>query len=130
MNTHQPTERSRRPRAAQFIKGVQRARARTTFVRVVARQLNQIAPGTVRVHTTPTTHHGRETRAVVLYGEAGALPTTAEQRRAAYGLISRAFPEADWTRARTYDARTGVLAADEPTAPAALGLDTAPEARQ
>ncbi|MFD5591971.1 hypothetical protein [Streptomyces griseorubiginosus] len=130
MNTHQPTERSRRPRAAQFIKGVQRARARTTFVRVVARQLDHIAPGTIRVHTTPTTHHGRETRAVVLYAAAGALPTTAEQRRAAYGLLSRAFPEADWNRARTYDAATGVLAADEPTAPAELGLDTAPEARQ
>ncbi|MFI2037575.1 hypothetical protein ACH470_23450 [Streptomyces bottropensis] len=129
MNTPQPTQR-RRPRAVLAIKGARNAHARTTFVRVVARQLNQIAPGTVRVHTMPTTRHGRETRAVVLYAEAGALHTTAEQRRAAYGLLSRAFPEADWTRARTYDARTGVLVADEPTAPAALGLDTAPEARQ
>ncbi|MDW4905063.1 hypothetical protein RB628_06810 [Streptomyces sp. ADMS] len=127
MNTPQPTQR-RRPRAVLAIKGARAARARTTFVRVVARQLNQIAPGTLRVHTVPTTHHGRETRAVVLYAEASALDTTAEQRRAAYGLLSRAFPEADWTRARTYDARTGVLVADEPTAPAAL--DTAPEARQ
>lgn len=129
MNTPQRTEH-RRPRAVLAIKGARAARARTTFVRVVGRQLNQIAPGTIRVHTTPTTHHGRETRAVVLYAEAGALPTTAEQRRAAYGLLSRAFPEADWTRARTYNARTGVLAVDEPVAPAALGLDTAPEARQ
>lgn len=129
MNTPQPTQH-RRPRAVLAIKGARAARARTTFVRVVARQLNQIAPGTVRVHTMPTTHHGRETRAVVLYAVAGALDTTAEQRRAAYGLLSRAFPEADWTRARTYDARTGVLVADEPTAPAALGLDTAPQARQ
>ncbi|MDX2986322.1 hypothetical protein [Streptomyces caniscabiei] len=129
MNTPQPTQR-RQPRAVLAIKGARNARARTTFVRVVTRQLNQIAPGTVRVHTMPTTHHGRDPRAVVLYAEAGALDTTAEQRRAAYGLLSRAFPEADWTRARTYDARTGVLVADEPTAPAALGLNTAPEARQ
>ncbi|MEV7991593.1 hypothetical protein AB0O67_06665 [Streptomyces sp. NPDC086077] len=127
MNTPQIT---RRPRAVLAIKGAQRARARTRFVRVVARQLDQIAPGTIRVHTTPTTHHGRATRAVVLYSASGTLPTTREQRSAAYGLLSRAFPEADWDRARTYDAATGVLAVDEPTAPAALGLDAVEGAAQ
>ncbi|ALM38202.1 MULTISPECIES: hypothetical protein [Streptomyces] len=122
MNTHQVTQ-PRRPRAVLAIKGAQAARARARFVAVVARQLHQIAPGTVRVHTVPTTHHGRATRAVVLYSAAGVLPTTAEQRAAAYGLLTRAFPEADWDRARTYDATSGVLVVDEPVAPAALGLD-------
>ncbi|MEV0553169.1 hypothetical protein AB0I27_06875 [Streptomyces sp. NPDC050597] len=129
MNTPQRTDRPV-PRAPLAIKGAHAARRRTQFVAVIARQLNVIAAGTVRVHTVPTTHHGRETRAVVLYSATGVQATTQEQRSAAYGLLNRAFPDADWTRARTYDARTGVLAVDEPTAPAALGLDTAPEARR
>ncbi|WP_326728815.1 hypothetical protein [Streptomyces phaeochromogenes] len=129
MTTPQRTDRPV-PRAPLAIKGAHAARRRTQFVAVIARQLNVIAAGTVRVHTVPTTHHGRETRAVVLYCATGVQATTREQRSAAYGLLNRAFPEADWTRARTYDARSGVLAVDEPTAPAALGLDIAPEARQ
>ncbi|MEU0458681.1 hypothetical protein ABZ322_38235 [Streptomyces sp. NPDC006129] len=129
MNTPQPTERPAL-RAALAIKGAHAARRRTQFVAVLARQLDAIAPGTVRVHTAPTMHHGRQTRAVVLYSAAGVLAATREQRSAAYGLLGRAFPDADWSRARTYDAATGVLAVDEPIAPAELGLDTAPEARQ
>jgi hypothetical protein len=125
------TQRTQGPRAVLAIKGAQAARRRTQFVAVVARQLDAIAPGTVRVHTAPTTHFGRETRVVVLFSASGdVLPTTREQRSAAYGLLGRAFPDADWSRARTYNAGTGVLAVDEPVAPAELGLDTAPEARQ
>ncbi|MFF4751793.1 hypothetical protein [Streptomyces sp. NPDC001270] len=120
--TTQPTHPLR---AAEAILGARRARQRTEFVRVIARQLAEIAPGTVRVHTLPTTHHGRVTRAVVFYSATGVLAATREQRSAVFGLLSRAFPAADWSRPRTYDARTGVLTVDEPTAPAALSLDTA-----
>ncbi|MFJ5999624.1 hypothetical protein [Streptomyces sp. NPDC092370] len=130
MNTPQRTERPAL-RAALGIKGARAARRRTQFVAVVARQLDEITPGTVRVHTAPTTHQGRKNRLVVLFSASGsALPTTREQRSAAYGLLGRAFPGADWSRPRTYDAATGVLAVDEPIAPAELGLDTAPGARQ
>ncbi|MFJ1731505.1 hypothetical protein [Streptomyces sp. NPDC088254] len=125
------SQRIQTPRVVLAIKGAQAARRRTRFVATVARQLDAIAAGTVRVHTAPTTHFGRETRLVVLFSRSGSvLPTTREQRSAAYGLLDRAFPGADWSRARTYDAATGVLAVDEPIAPAELGLDTAPEARQ
>lgn len=127
MNNPQPT---RIPRAALAIEGARAARARVRFVQVMARQLHLIARGTIRVHTVPTTHHGRATRAVILYSAAGVLPTTAEQRAAAYGLLTRAFPEADWSRGHTYDATTGELIVDEPTAPAELGLDTPGEHRQ
>jgi hypothetical protein len=115
----------RPPRAAQAIAGAHRARMRAKFVGIVAGQLDEIAAGTVRVHTLPLTHHGRETRAVVLYSTSGVLRTTAEQRAAAFGLLSRAFPVADWLRPRTYDARTGDLRIDEPSVPTALGVDTA-----
>lgn len=124
-------ERTQTSRAALAIKGARAARRRTQFVAVLARQLDVITPGTVRVHTAPTLHRGRKSRLVVLFSASGSvLPTTREQRSAAYGLLGRAFPDADWSRARTYDAGTGVLAVDEPITPAELGLDTAPEAHQ
>lgn len=128
VNTPQPT---RAPRAAQAILGARRARQRSQFVRVIARQLDEIAPGTVRVRTAPVTRDGRRRTWVVLDDAAGRpVEADREQHAAAYGLLSRAFPAADWSRPRAYDARTGVLAVDEPAAPAELGLGTAPEARR
>lgn len=127
MNTPQPT---RTPRAVQAVLGARRARQRTRFVRVIARQLDEIAPGTARVRTVPVTRDGRRRTWVVLDDAAGRpVEADLDATRAAYGLLRRAFPAADWTRARAYDATTGALALDEPTAPAALALDTTPEAR-
>jgi hypothetical protein len=80
----------------------------------------------------PVTHDGRRRTWVVLADADGRQisETDRDAHRAALGLLTRAFPLADWTKPRHYDARTGVLAVDEPVAPAELGLDTAPEARQ
>ncbi|MFI6371043.1 hypothetical protein [Streptomyces sp. NPDC050546] len=127
MNTPKRTE-SRAPRAAHALKGAAAARRRVEFVEVVARQLDQIAPGTVRVRVVPVTRDGRRRTWVVLDSANGPVGADREAHRAAYGLLTRAFPGADWNVARTYDARTGELSVDEPTAPVALGLDT-PEAR-
>ncbi|MGC0205258.1 hypothetical protein [Streptomyces levis] len=127
MNTPQPT---RVPRAVLAINGARAARRHTRFVRVVAAQLNEIAPGTVRVRVIPVTRDGRRRTWVVLDSNNGPVGADREQHAAAYGLLTRAFPGADWTRARTYDARTGLLAVDEPTAPAALALNSAEEAGQ
>ncbi|MYR46635.1 hypothetical protein GTW67_32440 [Streptomyces sp. SID5910] len=98
---------------------------------MMASQLDKIAPGTTRVRTVPVTRDDRRRTWVVLDDAAGR-PVAAglDAHRAAYGLVQRAFPLADWSVPRSYDARTGVLAVDEPTAPAELGLDTATEARQ
>ncbi|MEV7205750.1 MULTISPECIES: hypothetical protein [unclassified Streptomyces] len=127
MNAPQIT---RRPRAVLAIKGAQRARRRTRFVRAVARQLQEIAPGTVRVAVAPLVVESRPRTWVELVDADGrAVGTTREQHRAAFGLLSRAFPLADWTQPRAYDARTGVLAVDQLAAPADLGLDTVEGAR-
>lgn len=127
MNTPQPT---RTLRAAQAITGAHAARRRAEFVRIMASQLDQIAPGTARVRTVPVTRDGR-VRTWVILDDAAGRPVEADRdaHRAAHGLLTRAFPEADWTRPRTYDARTGVLAVNEPTAPAALGLTAEESAR-
>ncbi|MFD7994512.1 hypothetical protein [Streptomyces mexicanus] len=117
MNTPQST---RAPRAAQAIAGARRARQRTAFIRVVAAQLDQIAPGTVRVRTVPVTRDGRRRTYVVLDAVNGPAVADRDAHRAALGLLQRAFPLADWSRPRVYDARTGVLAVDAPTPPAAL----------
>lgn len=125
-----PERTHRRPRAVLAIKGAQRARARTRFVRVVARQLHQIAPGTVRVAVAPLVVNSRPRTWVELVDADGrSVGTTRDQAAAAHGLLSRAFPEADWTVPRVYDARTGDLAVDQLAAPAALGLDTVEGAR-
>jgi hypothetical protein len=131
VNTPKPTEH-RAARAAHALKGAAAARRRAQFVEVIARQLDEIAPGTVRVRTTPVTHDGHRRTWVVLADADGrqTCETDRDAHRAALGLLTRAFPLADWTKPRQYDARTGVLAVDEPVAPAELGLDTAPEARQ
>ncbi|MFC3347738.1 hypothetical protein ACFOOM_09925 [Streptomyces echinoruber] len=127
MNNSQVTRRI--PRAPLAIKGAHAARKRTQFVRVIARQLDEIAPGTVRVRTVPVTRDGHRGTHVSLDSATGPVEADRDAHRYALGLLTRAFPSADWSRPRVYDARTGVLAVDEPTAPAALGLDTKGGAR-
>lgn len=125
MNTHQATRRI--PRATLAVKGARNARRRTQLVRTVARQLDLIAPGTVRVRIVPVTANGQPRTWVELSDASGrTVSSAAEQCRAAYGLLGRAFPGVEWDRARDYDARTGVLAVDEPTAPADLGPASPP----
>src|SRR5690606_24365184 len=151
-------QRTRLPRAAQAVKPARDARARIAtraeFARIIAAQPDLIAPRTTRVRTVPVTRDGRRrTRETLddLTGRPGAPAPDARRRRrrtwlaphgvagrpadaaadahrAALGLLPAALPVADWDRPRRYDATTGVLALDEPTAPAALGLDTAEEA--
>ncbi|MFE1070963.1 hypothetical protein ACFW5W_07005 [Streptomyces sp. NPDC058783] len=126
MNTPKPT---RTLRAAQAIKGAHAARRHTRFVTTVARQLDEIAPGTVRVRTIPVTREDRRRTFIVLDAATGPVGADREQHRAAFGLLQRAFPLADWSVPQSYDARTSNLTVDRPTAPAALDLDT-PEAHQ
>ncbi|AVH61400.1 hypothetical protein C4B68_24545 [Streptomyces dengpaensis] len=97
---------------------------------MIARQLDQIAPGTVLVRITPVTHDGRPRTWVTLDAATGPVEADRDAHRAAYGLLRRMFPGSDWTRAVLYDARTGYVTYDEPTAPAELGLYTAEEADQ
>ncbi|MER8042559.1 hypothetical protein [Streptomyces sp. NPDC094032] len=116
------------PRAAAAIPGARAARRRAEFVDVVARQLHQIAPGTVRVRTVPVLVEDRRRMWVELIdATGGVVSTSADQCRQAYGLLRRGFPAADWTRPRLYLAPTGELVDDTPRVPAELGIDTAPE---
>ncbi|WP_225320903.1 hypothetical protein [Streptomyces luteolifulvus] len=92
---------------------------------VIARQLDQIAPGTARVRTVPvTTDRDGEQRLATWVALDDALggPVKADHdaHRAARGLLLRMFPAADWTRPHAYDAITGDLALDEPTMPEEL----------
>ncbi|APD18565.1 hypothetical protein SEA_PICARD_35 [Streptomyces phage Picard] len=115
------------PRAAQAINGARRARTRDQFVAVVARQLHEIEPGTVRVRTVPVLVDDRRRTWVELVDSTGRpLATNAAACRAARDLLRRAFPTADWSRPRTYIAATGELAVDSLAAPAESGIDTAP----
>ncbi|MFF5142557.1 hypothetical protein ACFY6U_22980 [Streptomyces sp. NPDC013157] len=112
MNTPQST---RIPRAISGLQGAHRARRQLTRRSVIARQLEQIAPGTAAVQT----HAGEDGRAkwVVLAGADGRpVGADAEQHRAAYGLLRRLLPEVDWTGARTYDVATGTVTDTEPAA--------------
>ncbi|MFB7461682.1 hypothetical protein [Streptomyces sp. NPDC056188] len=122
MNTPKPTGT---PRAALAVKGAraarERIRSRAQFVRIMAAQLDEIAPGTVRVRITPVTREGRSRTWVTLDAAAGPIDADRDAHRAAHGLLQRAFPAADWSRPRVYDARTGRLA---------LADTIAPEARQ
>ena len=114
-------------RAAQAIYGAHRGAARAQFIAVMARQLHEIEPGTARVRTVRVLVDDRPRTWVELVDATGrAIATTPAACRAAYGLLRRAFPSADWSRPRTYVASTGDLAVDVVGAPAELGLDTAP----
>lgn len=132
MNTPQPT---RRLRAADAINGARDARqriaTRAEFVRIMAAQLDVIAPGTVRVAVAPVTVEDR-TRTWVELTDHDGRPVAADRdaHRAAHGLLTRAFPAADWSVPRTYDARTGALDVNHLAAPPALGLDDVAEAGQ
>ncbi|MGW5304878.1 hypothetical protein ACWERF_13170 [Streptomyces griseoluteus] len=115
MNTAQPTD-------APAAEDEQKHRTRTA---VIARQLDQIAPGTARVRTVPvrTDRDGDEQLATwVALDDALGGPVKADRdaHRAARGLLRRMFPAADWTRPQVYDAITGDLAVDEPTMPEEL----------
>ncbi|MFF5582690.1 hypothetical protein [Streptomyces hygroscopicus] len=101
---------------------VEKRRIRTA---VIARQLDQIAPGTARVRTVPvsTDRDGEQRLATwVALDDALGGPVKADRaaHRAARGLLRRMFPAADWTRPQVYDAITGDLAVDEPTMPEEL----------
>ncbi|WP_223183169.1 MULTISPECIES: hypothetical protein [unclassified Streptomyces] len=111
-------------RAAQAVHGARRARARARFVNVMARQLQEIAPGTVRVRTVPITMNDRPRTWVALLDLSGCAmtTTTAAESRAVFGLLCRAFPEADWSCPRTYTAATGDLTVDPLTPPFGLGI--------
>ncbi|WP_432194750.1 hypothetical protein [Streptomyces sp. bgisy027] len=100
-------------------------RKHLTRTGVIARQLDQIAPGTARVRTVPvTTDRDGEQRAatVVALDDALGGPISADRdaHRAALGLLRRMLPSADWSRPQVYDAITGDLALDEPTMPEEL----------
>ncbi|MFF5495732.1 hypothetical protein [Streptomyces aquilus] len=122
MNT---TQRTARPRAAEAVEGALAARKRLALTGVLARQLDQIAPGTARVRIVPvhTDRDGEQHVAMwVALDDALGLPLKADRaaHRAALGLLRRAFPAADWTRPHAYDAATGDLALDAPTLPEEL----------
>ncbi|OII60888.1 hypothetical protein BJP40_08480 [Streptomyces sp. CC53] len=122
MNT---TERTAGPRAAQAIEGALAARKHLARTGVLARQLDQIAPGTARVRIVPvhTDRDGEQRLATwVALDDALGSPIKADRaaHRAALGLLRRAFPAADWTRPHVYDAAVGDLALDEPTLPEEL----------
>ncbi|MFI5993133.1 hypothetical protein ACIBAC_15025 [Streptomyces sp. NPDC051362] len=123
------THITRAPRAAQGLNGATAARRHMERTAVIARQLEQIAPGTVRVRIVPVwTNYdgaGRTRTWVVLDGADGPTCADREQHRAAHGLITRMHPGADWTRAQSYDARTGELTLDAPCAPAELTAEAA-----
>ncbi|MGW0756158.1 hypothetical protein ACWD1Y_06655 [Streptomyces sp. NPDC002814] len=92
---------------------------------VIARQLDQIAPGTARVRTAPVrTERDGEQRLTTWVALDDALggPVKADRdaHRAARGLLLRMFPAADWTRPQLYDAITGALAVDQPVMPEEL----------
>ncbi|NEA19850.1 hypothetical protein G3I29_31235 [Streptomyces halstedii] len=96
---------------------------------MIRRQLDQIAPGTAEVRTVPVTLDGEPRTWVALLNDLAQPIGGGDARLAAIGLLARAFPGADWSAPQRYDVRTGHLTPDAPTAPAALGIDTAEAAR-
>ncbi|MFF6836005.1 hypothetical protein ACFY84_29870 [Streptomyces sp. NPDC012438] len=115
------------PRAVEAVLGARRAHTRQQFIAVVARQLHEIAPGTVRVRIVPVTVDDRPRLWVELVAVTGqVVSTSADQCRQARNFLRRAFPDADWTRPRSYNAATGALTFDSLSVPAELGIETAP----
>lgn len=101
------------------------AEKHATRTAVIARQLDQIAPGTARVRTAPvrTERDGEQqlTTWVALDDALGGpIKADRDAHRAARGLLLRMFPAADWTRPQLYDAITGALATDTPVMPEEL----------
>ncbi|WP_243085325.1 hypothetical protein [Streptomyces sp. 891-h] len=92
---------------------------------VIARQLDQIAPGTARVRTVPVTvelDDEQRRKVWVSLDDALGHPISADRdaHRAARGLLRRMLPDADWSRPHVYDAITGELTDDAPTMPEEL----------
>ncbi|MET7450652.1 hypothetical protein ABZT03_01925 [Streptomyces sp. NPDC005574] len=103
------------PRAISGLQGAHRARRQLTRRAVIARQLDQIAPGTAAVQT----HAGEDGRAKwVVLADADGRPVgaDAEQHRAAYGLLRRLLPDVDWSGPRTYSVATGAVTETESAA--------------
>lgn len=92
---------------------------------ILARQLDQIAPGTARVRIVPVEPTARTARWVTLDDVLG-VPVEAERdaHRDALRLLRNVYPDADWSRPLTYDATAGTLTPDAPTAPAVEDDDT------
>ncbi|MGC5398046.1 hypothetical protein ACPXCP_20220 [Streptomyces sp. DT20] len=127
MNTPQTT---RRLRAALAIRGARAARKTLAFRDVLARQLDDIAPGTVAVRTVPIWTDAAtgipELRTWVALDDARgrAVVATREAHRDVRQLLASAFPRADWTAAQDFDARTARLTSPPPlTMPAELTGD-------
>ncbi|WP_411145312.1 hypothetical protein [Streptomyces sp. x-80] len=123
MNTSEITRRT--PRAALAAQAFTAARKRLALTAVLARQLDQIVPGTARVRTVPvhTDRDGEQRLATwVVLDDALGLPIEADRaaHTAARRLLRAAFPAADWTQPHTYDTATGALALDAPAMPEEL----------
>ncbi|MDT0432769.1 hypothetical protein [Streptomyces salyersiae] len=125
MNTPQPI----RTGPSAFTAGARAGRRHLARTAVIGRQLDEIAPGTAEVRTVPVTIDGEPRTWVALLNDLAQPIGDGDARTAALGLLSRAFPGADWSSPQTYTVRTGHLTPDVPTAPAALGIDTAEAAR-
>ncbi|MFE9340834.1 hypothetical protein [Streptomyces sp. NPDC007063] len=101
------------------------AEKRRTLAGVIARQLDQIAPGTARVRTVPVTVEldgDQHRKTWVALDDALGHPIEADRaaHRAARGLLRRMLPAADWSRPLVYDAVTGELSDDESPMPEEL----------
>ncbi|MEU0102190.1 hypothetical protein [Streptomyces sp. NPDC006267] len=122
------TQHSTRPlRAAAAIRGGQAGRRHITRTGVLRRQLDQIAPGVAVVCMAPVTTAGAHGTHVMLLNDLAQPVGDAEAHRAAGRLLCHAFPAARVT-AHDYYVQAGHLVDATPTAPAALGTDTAPAA--
>ncbi|MGK3093741.1 hypothetical protein ACG93S_28965 [Streptomyces sp. WAC01490] len=123
MNTQHST---RRPlRAAQAIRGGQAGRVHVTRTAVIRRQLDQIAPGVSVVCTIPVTTAGARGTHVMLLNDLAQPVGDADAHRAAGRLLRHMVPSG-WDTARAYYVRDGRMVDATPSAPAALGTDTAP----
>lgn len=114
-----------------FTDGARLARHHVERVGIIARQLDQIAPGTTTVRTVPITLDG-ERRTWVALDNALGQPVLADRAAhvAAYRLLRNLLPDAPWgTAPLDYDATTGETRDAAPTVPAALGIETAEVSR-
>lgn len=122
------TTHSTRPlRAAAAIHGGQAGRRHVTRTGVLRRQLDQIAPGVAVVCMVPVTTAGAHGTHVMLLNDLAQPIGGTDAHRAAGRLLARAFPAAQDT-AYDYYVQSGRMVDATPTAPAALGTDTAPAA--
>ncbi|MFD5901747.1 hypothetical protein ACFWHG_09610 [Streptomyces microflavus] len=115
-------------RAALAIRGAQAGRRHITRTAVIRRQLDQIAPGVAVVCTIPVTTAGVRGTHVLLLNDLGQATGDADAHRAAGRLLRAAYPSGGDT-AQDYYVRDGRMVDVTPTAPAALGTDTAPVSR-